>query len=394
MTNVDTTVGQTGRSTRGRTPVWRFTVNGVELDAVVLEAQLQFSKNQHDLVTMTLSSETMTDTEGLTDMPVFFAFGQSPRIETYFGYIAMVAETTANTTSFQFAVVITGVTRVMQGGQPRFWRDRTIPGAVQELVMVNALGYAGQEHPHKWKALAQTSESDWAAILRFAKRLGWDVYNRFGVVMCHDPERIFNDQGAYTNLVGGSEDEYNTQDQRLILDFDASEESDETPDTLGHKMGYFNGDKPQMVTQAGKFQRYRFSTDIVIRDQAESEIYRTSFDLADSYDTQKASVRTYGEADLYPGMSVDVTTSNARLYRGRFDGRWLIDSVHHKMDRASFQTQLTLSRPGKGQVRSIAYRSFWDLLGKSKPTMFLDSTGGWVSTWSDRRVQSLAGGIR
>ena len=106
----------------------------------------------------------------------------------------------------------------------------------------------------------------------------------------------------------------------------------------------------------------------MIRDQAEATVYESAFNLADSYDTQKATGRLFGEADLYPGMSVDVTTSNYRIYRGRFDGRWLIDSVNHKMDRSSFQTQLTLSRPGKARVKDLPYRSFWDVEGRSRPT--------------------------
>mgnify|MGYP006262697119 CR=1 FL=1 len=173
----------------------------------------------------------------------------------------------------------------MQGGMPRFWRDRTISGVVKELVLTNGLGYAGQDHAHQWKALAQTNDSDWATILRFAKRLGWDVYNRWGVVLCYDPEKIFQERGSYTNLVAGSEDEYNTQDQRLLLDFEASEESDETPDSIGQKMGFFNGEKPQIVTQGGSFKRYRFKTDLVIRDKAEADIYESAGNLADSYDT-------------------------------------------------------------------------------------------------------------
>ena len=74
------------------------------------------------------------------------------------------------------------------------------------------------------------------------------MYTRYGVVMCYDPERIFEDIGAYTRLVAGSEDQHNTQDQRLLLEFDASDESDETPDTIGYKIGYFNGTKPQIGT--------------------------------------------------------------------------------------------------------------------------------------------------
>ncbi len=432
MTNVDTTIGQTGRSTRGRTPIWRLAINGEEIDVVVIEAQFLFAKNQHDYITMVMSSETITDTSDMTDKPIFFAFGQAPRIESFYGYVVAVGESSANTKALQFSMMIMGATRTMQGGTPRFWRDRSISGAVKELVLTNGLGYAGQDHEHRWKALAQTNDSDWATILRFAKRLGWDVFNRWGVVLCYDPEKVFQERGSYTNLVAGSEDEYNTQDQRLLLDFEATEESDETPESIGQKMGFFNGEKPQIVTQGGAFKRYKFKTDLVIRDKAEADIYESAGNLADSYDTQKATARLYGEADLYPGMSVDVTTSNARVYRGKFDGRWLIDAVNHKMDRSSYQTQLILSRPGKARIRDLPYRSFWDIEGRSRPHMYLNTVitslpvpdpignpdylfqpqsdlidgkispgevipslvGGWMSTWADRNLRTLIGGTR
>lgn len=410
MTNVDLSVGQTGRSTRGRTPIWRLAVDGKELDAVVLEAQLMLAKNQHDLATLTLSSETILDTDGFIDQPVYFGFGQSPRIESFYGYIVTVMETTTNANALQFTLLVIGATREMQGGQPRFWRDQTISGALEILVRNSGLGYAGQAHPYRWKALAQTNESDWAAILKYANRLGWDVYNRYGVVLCYDPETIFRLRGAYAQLKGGSEDELNTQDERLILEFDGSDQSDETPDAIGRKMGYFSGQAPVVISQEGRFQRYKFNTDLVIRDRDEANIYETAFDLADSYDTQQASVRLYGEADLYPGMSVDVTTSNYRLWRGRFDGRWLIDSTTHKLDRASFQTQLKLSRPGKAQINSLPYRTFWDFEAKSKPRMYLGpvfrdpadttpidpkaATSRWLSTWGDQNSRTSTGGTQ
>jgi hypothetical protein len=222
------------------------------------------------------------------------------------------------------------------------------------------------------------------------------VFNRYGVVLCYDPEVLFKDRGAYTLLRVGSEDEYSTQDQRLVLEFDASDESDETPESIGQKMGYFNGETPQTVTQEGTFKRYKFRIDQVILGKAEADIYETAYNLADSYDTQTSSVRLFGEADLYPGMGVDVTTSNYRIYKGRFDGRWLIDSVTHKMDRSSFQTQARLSRPGKAQIQDVPYRSFWHVASKPKPGMIQSNMANqtWVSSWNSINSQAVTGGTQ
>lgn len=394
MTNLDFSANQSGRSTRGRTPVWRVQLDGADWEDIeVSGAEFYLSAGQHDMVLLTMASSEMTDTEGLVDKPIFFVFGQSPRIEPFYGYIHTATEGNSTSGALQFNLVVMGSTRVLQGGEPRFWRDRTIPGAVQQVVQKTMLGYTGHTHPHKWKALAQTGESDWEFAVSRANRLGWKVYSRSGVVMCYDPEVLFQEVGPYVSLISTDEELFNTQAERQILSFDAQEESVDTPQLLGTKVGYFDGVKPSIVTQEGDYNRYRFRHDVILRDRNEAEVFRTAFEQTEAFDNQRASVRLYGEADLYPGMAADITTSNYRLYRGKFDGRWMIQAVTHKMDKTSFQTSISLLRPGKARIQDIPYRSFWDMAGRGKPSMFLEDDGErktWVSSWADARARSVA----
>jgi hypothetical protein len=130
-------------------------------------------------------------------------------------------------------------------------------------------------------------------------------------------------------------------------------------------------------------------------------------------------------------MNVDIYTTNPKYYRDRYNGRWLVRGVQHKMDRQNFQTQLVLARPESTTPIGITpYVPFWSQAGRARPTMMLSSnevrlsTPGifdtdrsisapgtftevkegvfdsmpvvgetkqtWISSWTDRRIRSVA----
>ena len=104
---------------------------------------------------------------------------------------------------------------------------------------------------------------------------------------------------------------------------------------------------------------------------------------------QHAEARIWGDADLLPGMTVDVHTANRAYYRQKYDGRWLIQSVQHKMDVQQFQTNLRLARPGSDTpITQAAYTSFWTQDSKARPTLSLQD-GMWVSSWTDPRLRDV-----
>ena len=82
-----------------------------------------------------------------------------------------------------------------------------------------------------------------------------------------------------------------------------------------------------------------------------------------------------GNASLFPGMSVEILTTNQKYYTGKFNGRWFVRGVQHKMDRQSFQSNLVLARPeGKAQVYTGGYTPFWQTLTKPRPMLSLAPT--------------------
>ena len=133
-------------------------LNGSELDVLAQSATFSSSEGQHDQATITVSSPTLTTTDGLTDQPVSFRWGVPPRLETFNGYVMDVKEETAQGSgvSLSFTMSLLGATKAMFDGKPHFWTNKAIPSAVRDLVAQNQLGYTGHAHTYLWPALAQT----------------------------------------------------------------------------------------------------------------------------------------------------------------------------------------------------------------------------------------------
>lgn len=389
MTDVSAT--PTYRSTRGRVPIFRPMLNGAEFEVTVKEMLVGLGDHAHDVAMLSCSSATLTDTEGMLDSAISFYYGQAPRTELFCGYVVGVTVDQAGKGNLTFTLQILGATQPMQKGSTRFWLKRTIPSVVEILAAYNGLGFAAHPHTHLWDSLAQTEESDWQEAVKLTKRLGWSLFNRYGVVLCQDPNELMRSQGAYARLVSTDESENNTfNDDRRLIEFTPSEKSDEVPQSMGAQIAYFtdNGDV-QVAKEIGNFKEYKFLTDAVIRNAAEAAIYTEAASSRMMEWKQRADARIWGDADICPGVCVDVVTSNRAYLRAKYDGRWVVQVVQHKMDTSQYQTNLRLVRPSSDvQITSATYKPFWQALGRPYPTMSLQD-GQWVSSWSDPRLRGV-----
>lgn len=396
------------RSTRGMTPVYRLTLNGEPLDMTVSEAKITQGEYQHDTVTLSGSSATLTTLEKMPGAAVSFYYGLSPRTEIFNGYVTSVADNqnAQGAGALTFTLNILGATKSMQSGLPRFWADRSIPSAVEILANTNLLGFVSHAAPFLWQTLAQTEETDWKRACDFAKRLGWALYNRYGVVMLWNPMQLFTNSGPATSLIASQYQSMATSFEdmeRTLVDFTPVEDAVPAYQNMGAKVAYF--DRPPsnnvvVFTQPGEYAIYKFLTGLVIRSTTEAEIFASTHDTLSSEWKQQATARVLGNATLFPGMSVDVYTSNPKYFRDRYNGRWLIRGVQHNLNKQSFQSQLLLARPDSSiSAYRGTYVNFWNDLGRAKPLLTLDSTATdalgnttpqWVSSWSDRRQRSVA----
>ena len=390
MSMTDLLSAPTYRSTKGRVPIFRPLLNGEEFDILVKDASFVSAFDMHDIATLSVSSPTLTTTEGILDSTISFYWGTAPRTELFCGYVTNVQVDKAGKGNLTFAMQIIGATRPMQKGRPRFWRKKLVPSAVEALSYSNGLGYIGHDHTHLWEALAQTSESDWQMAVSLTKRLGWSIFNRYGVVMCYDPSIIMRDSGAYARLVSvETNEDFNVSNDRRLIEFTPAEAAEEVPQNMGAQIAYFTdkGDV-QVAKEIGEFKAYRFFS-AVIRNAEEAAIYTNSGKSRITEWKQRADARIWGDADILPGMLVDVVTANRAYYREKFDGRWMVVGAQHKMDVQQFQTQLQLGRPeSRTQISQTPYTPFWTTVGKARPTLSIQD-GAWISSWTDPRLRSI-----
>jgi hypothetical protein len=216
------------------------------------------------------------------------------------------------------------------------------------------------------------------------------VFTRYGVVMCYDPLKLFQDQGAYTRLRTGTPED--PAIDRYLLDFQPTELSDMIEAVMGTRYGYFDsGNRVQTISQPGDFNGYVFGTDAVIENQDAAQVYADAWNHNFDSWNQHALARIWGDADIYPGMAVEVITTNRRYLKTKYDGKWLVRGAAHQMDRQNYQTQLYLSRPDSSTpVGDTPYVPFWKQGDTSQARPFLSiSEGRWVSSWTDRRYVSL-----
>ena len=389
MTLTDLLPNATARSTRGRVPVFRPLLNGEEFPVSFTSAKIQCVVGTHDTAQFSCTSSELTTTDGMLNKPFSFLYGQAPRTETFCGYITSVGETRAGQGNISFDFEVYGVTQPMQVGQPRFWTNRTTPLAIQSVVHANKLGYDYHDHDFRWKALAQTSESDWRFIALLAAKVNYGIFNRYGVVLCYDPLKLLQDQGAYATLVSSQDQDFDPIADRRLIEFAPSEASDLVPKTLGSKIAYFtDNNQVQVVKEEGTFQKYKFITDKVVRNAQEADLYTDSTSDSESW-KQVALARMWGDADVYPGMCVEIATTNTRYLRQKFDGRWLVTGATHSMDKQQYQTLLALRRPSnKTVVSQSPYQSFWVTAKRPRPTLSIINDE-WVSSWADPYAGSV-----
>jgi hypothetical protein len=383
------TTSNTHQTRSTRVPVSQVVIGNEVLDVKVLGMKMQRSSNQHDAVVLAMSSPTLTDTEGLVNEPINFIYGRSASIDAWYGYVTGVAEVQRDDVNLSFSLTLIGATLPMQLGTSRFWASTSITSVVRDLLYTNLLGHSGSSHPYLWKALAQTSETDWQMSVKLAQRLGFALFSWNGVVIFEDPMVLYNSNGPYVRLA--PETDMDAMDRQMI-EFTPAEAAERTYTGRGGKIAYLTQDgKVGWARQKG-YERHKFMTGLPVRSQEEAEIYVAAMDKRSDVWLQTATARVQGDAMLRPGINVDVMTA-AGWRQKKFDGKWLVSAVQHSMDPKDFQSSLTLARPrATVPVPDVPYRTPWDIEGRAKPFMYMYGEGAdrqWASSWADTRLRSI-----
>lgn len=390
MSISDLTGSQTYRATRGRVPVFRPQMNGEDFPVTVQEAGFILSEGSHDAASLKCTSTELTTTDGLLDSTIAFYYGQAPRTELFTGYITSIEESKVGQGNISFTIDILGATQPMQVGRPRLWARITAPSAVQNLAYANGLGFYGSDDSFLWPSIGQSSESDWTMANNITGRLGWSLFSRYGVIMPLNPLDLHANQGAYATLMSSQDQEFDPTAARRLIEFSPKEVSESVPLSYGSQIAYFTDTNEVQVTQEiGTFKAYKFVTGFYVGGVEEANVYANAPKSKISEWKQFAQARIWGDCDIYPGMCVDVITTNTRFVRQKFDGRWLVRGVTHQMDTKQFQTMLVLARPSNTvQVTQDPYQSFWQRAGKSRPTLSIQNKV-WMSSWTNPQAVAV-----
>lgn len=396
MTSLDPAAGgSAGRSMRGRVPVFDPRLKGEKFDITPKSLQMVVGEGNHVAATVSAISTTLENTDGILDSPISFYYGAPPRTELFQGYVADVTDEQKASGALSFSMTVLSPSKVMFEGKPRFWSNRTVTGVIGDLVNNSGLGMGGHSHSHIWGALAQTDESDWSMITALAKRVGWSVYNRYGIVQVIDPLKAYREVGSYTRLVTGQASVGIGTTDRTLLDFSSQTLSEMVKENLGVKFGYFTtANEAQQITQSGDFAGFVFESTQLIRDQEEAKVYTDAWEARAEGWAESAVARIWGDADLWPGTCVDVITASSKYFVPAGDGKWFIRSVSHNADDQQYQTMLFLTRPTKSVTPGYTeqpYKPFWEQQDppKGRPSLSLDDKGRWLSSWNDARLRGL-----
>ena len=212
-------------------------------------------------------------------------------------------------------------------------------------------------------------------------RLGWRLWSRYGCLLCYNPTKLFTEQGSYCRLFMGTPEDHTTD--RYLLEFTPTEATDTDKSRLGSRFGYFApGGVVQLATEPGEFKGYKFITDNVIDGPGAATAYVTAESTDFDAWKQTAMARIWGDADIYPGMTVDVVTTNRRYVKAKYDGKWLIRGSSHQMDRQQYQTMFYLVRPSSSASAGVnSYTPFWRAndISAAKPFVSLNDNQ-WASS--------------
>lgn len=361
----------------------RITVDGQTINASPAEIY-SVSVSSHDLKhdqAVITTKLTKTQAKEFLDKTVSFSYGPVTNRGSFFGYVSVVSPSRSYQQDLTYDITCLGVTKPLQTGEPRFFRNRTGPEIAAEIVGAHRLGFYSDFHGFRWPSVGQTGESDWNLVCEVAVLCGFSVFVDQGVVRLVNSDHALRTQAPVVHLLKGDQ----VLDRgRELLDFNPVDKSTTLRPNIVPSYGYFNPSGDPAVTTNSESET-RLVTDVPILSKGMADTLVTAFQKSSQKWNQTASARIIGNPSIKPGMTVSIQLGGSSVVANDYDGVWLVKGVEHSLTHNSFQTNLSLGRDTKHRPTNTAFQQFYSNVSQGKPKVLLDSSNPdskrWKSSW-------------
>lgn len=349
-------------STRGVSPKFEITVNGVEFNYISLYSiTISLEENMHDVAKLRVSGiPPKAITEYLNAAVDIKVWINSTFKHQFNGIVikvdpsSLTREGLINKSPFQdVTITCMGASYEMRGPRDRAWTNARLEDVVREFARRYRFSADVPKTKLAYPQLIQTNESDWQFLVRYARMMGFSVNCHGTHIHVYDPYKAVGRNTSLHKLITarGDKSDY-TEYPGQIFEFDGS-----FIDL--RKSGSIN--KPVIAVTQPDGRRYDVSWREINReaDRAEDRDVRSNW-FAESYDEAAtvlnaaqrkyydygASVSTIIVPGAVPGGVVDL-----REYDSAFDGLWYVSGVDHTLLTGQFVTDFKLKRNRNSQLK-------------------------------------------
>jgi len=138
--------------------------------------ELRQVQYEHDLLTLTfLASSHFWFDYIRTGTVVEMSYGSSTALKSWYGYVSFITRTTSTAAENIMEVHCVGTTFPLKERATRVFYDKTIPGAVQEIVEEFGFRFIGEKDSRVFEQLSIAGHSYWEWIVEQAKRIGYGI---------------------------------------------------------------------------------------------------------------------------------------------------------------------------------------------------------------------------
>lgn len=344
------------KTNSGLSPDVVITINGVEVShESISSVSLSLDENKHDICTISIAGLSPKSVTDYIDAPVRFFISSGPgRSQEFCGYVVYVepgSNTQAglvNNSPFQVSnVVCLGTSVSMKGSKNKVWESTSLPIIAQTFAYNYGYSLDVYKDTFEFPRLVQSSESDWAFLLRICELYGmrvtvhgthmhiWDPFKALGRLSSFNrlntsrstldnvPGSILKFTGTFgyittegmsTNFKTASLDKYGT-----IVEVNSASQEDQSWSGKGHSSKFLN--------------------EINTSTQTVEEASRKMKEYNRKYFAFNAHLQVTGGAGIVPGGVVEIQD-----YNSNFDGYWYVRSVQHTVGGSQYLTDLKIAR--------------------------------------------------